>query len=260
MHDVDSPEPAGTEPTGAGPSGTVVVVAGGEVPDRRLRSLVPEHAIVIAADSGVDHALDLGLRVTTVVGDLDSASAEGLAAARAAAAEVVAYPVDKDATDLELALVAAAAVGPRAIVVLGGHGGRADHHHANLLLLAAPALGGASSSASAGPPASTASIDVTAWMGSALITVIRRRATLLGAVGSIVSLLPVHGPARGITTDGLTFPLADEDLPAGTSRGVSNRFAAASADIRLSEGVLVAIQPDALEELPPELLAPGGRP
>ena len=59
--------------------------------------------------------------------------------------------------------------------------------------------------------------------------VIRGERTLTGAPGEIVSLLPVHGPAEGVTTSGLEYPLHDETLPAGTSRGVSNVFAATEA-------------------------------
>lgn len=216
------------------PPATVVVVAGGDDLDQRLASVVPEHAPVIAADSGVDHALSLGLRVTTVVGDLDSVSPTGLGAARAGGADIVVHPEDKDATDLELALHLAVASAPAGIVVLGGHGGRADHHLANLLLLAGPGL---------------AAVAVTAWMGAALVTVIRHRASLRGPVASIVSLFPIHGDVQGITTSGLAFPLTDEDLPAGTSRGVSNRLALARAEVHVRHGVLVAVQPDALEEL-----------
>ncbi|MEJ7582814.1 MAG: thiamine diphosphokinase [Acidimicrobiales bacterium] len=234
MQVVDEPEPPETPE----PGGTVVVVAGGEALDPRLRSVVPDEAIVVAADSGLDHAFALGLAVTTVVGDLDSVSEAALAAAREGGTEVLRYPEAKDATDLALALTAAAARRPRAIVVLGGHGGRLDHQQANLLLLAAPGW------------VLPASVAVTAWMGAALVTVIRARVGLRGAVGSTVSLLPANGPAGGITTRGLTFPLADEDLPAGITRGISNRFEEPLAEVSIRHGALLAIQPDAIEELP----------
>ena len=47
------------------------------------------------------------------------------------------HPVAKDATDLELALDAALAMGPADVTVVGGHGGRLDHFLGNALLLAA---------------------------------------------------------------------------------------------------------------------------
>jgi thiamine pyrophosphokinase len=53
----------------------------------------------------------------------------------------------------------------------------------------------------------------------------------------------MNGTARGVTTDGLQYPLADEDLDAGTSRGVSNVFGRDTATISVRDGVLLAIQP-----------------
>jgi uncharacterized Rossmann fold enzyme len=46
-----------------------IVVIGGDAPDRRWQPIMPRDAIVIAADSGVDHALAAGLRVDVAVGD-----------------------------------------------------------------------------------------------------------------------------------------------------------------------------------------------
>ncbi len=82
----------------------VVVVSGGEPPDPRAASAVPLGAPVVAADSGLEHALALGLEVTVAVGDFDSASPEAVAVAEAAGTRVERHPHEKDATDLELAL------------------------------------------------------------------------------------------------------------------------------------------------------------
>ena len=77
----------------------VVVVASGPGPS----VAVPVTPTVIAADGGLDRAAALGLDVDVVIGDLDSVSAEALAAAEAAGARIVRHPEAKDATDLELA-------------------------------------------------------------------------------------------------------------------------------------------------------------
>ena len=210
---------------------TVVVITGGDPVDRAHLAEVPEGARVIAADSGVDHAIALGLSVDHVIGDFDSVSPEGLAAATDGGATVDRHPVAKDATDLELALDAAVALGASRIHVLGGHGGRLDHLLANVLLLARP---------------QHAAVTVTARMGAARVAVVRDHATLSGPVGDLVTLLPVHGPAVGVTTTGLLYPLSDEDLPVGTSRGVSNELVHDPATVTLTAGVLVAIQPGSL--------------
>jgi thiamine pyrophosphokinase len=209
---------------------TVLVVCGGDDPASDALAGLPAGAWVIAADGGIAHAFALGLPVHEAIGDFDSASEDAVEQVRASGGRVVRYPVAKDATDLELALTAAIARRPEEIVVIGGHGGRFDHWIANALLLAAPRF--------AGP-------RIEARMGAATVTVIRPGApvTLTGYPGDLVSLLPVHGPAQGVATAGLLYPLVGEDLPAGTTRGVSNIFTGAEAAVSLSLGVLLAVQP-----------------
>jgi thiamine pyrophosphokinase len=75
--------------------------------------------------------------------------------------------------------------------------------------------------------------------------VVRDEVALPGEPGALVSLLPLHGAARGVTTSGLLYPLDDEDLEPGTSRGVSNEWAAEVASVRVRSGVLVVVDPGA---------------
>lgn len=211
-----------------GASDTVIVVTGGDPVERAHLPPLPEGATVVAADSGIDRAHELGLRVDIAVGDFDSVTGSAFAAAELAGAAVQRYPEAKDATDLELALGAALDLQPRRIIVLGGHGGRLDHLLANALLLAAPAF---------------ADVDLVAQMGPARVTVIRRPSELLGAPGDLVTLLALHGRATGVTTDGLLYPLVDAELAAGSTRGVSNELTAPTATVALRDGVLLAVQP-----------------
>jgi thiamine pyrophosphokinase len=83
--------------------------------------------------------------------------------------------------------------------------------------------------------------------GASRVTVVRGGRgdhVLHGRRGDLVSLLPVHGPALGVTTVGLRYPLDGEDLGPSTSRGVSNEFETLVAAVALREGTLLAIQPD----------------
>jgi thiamine pyrophosphokinase len=207
----------------------VVVVAGGDAVPKRALDGIPTDALVIAADSGVDYALALGIAVDVAIGDFDSVTAEGLDAVEAAGAEIIRYPADKDATDLELALDEAVARGAATVVVIGGHGGRLDHLLANASLLAAPKY---------------ATVAISARWGPADVVIVRAGTSVLsGAVGSTVSLLPVHGPAIGVRTSGLRYPLDGEVLPLGTSRGVSNVFDAPTARVSVETGTLLAVLP-----------------
>lgn len=206
---------------------TVIVVAGGGDPGQPLPAL-PVGATVIAADGGVDRALAHGLRVGVAVGDFDSVTPDGLATAEAAGALIERHPAAKDATDLELALDAALTLQPERVLVVGDDGGRLDHLVGGLLVLGLERY---------------ASTHIDALLGRTRAAVIRGTRVVAGAPGELVSLLPLHGDAEGVTTEGLEYPLRHETLPAGTSRGVSNVFAADEARITVERGCLLALCP-----------------
>ena len=197
---------------------TVVVLAGG--PDRPAVIALPPGATVIAADGGAE----LGGPIDLLVGDLDSISAETLAGIE----HVERYAADKDATDLELALTAALRLEPERILVLGSAGGRLDHLLGSLLILAAEPYAG---------------VQVDAQIGRAAVHVVRGERTLSGEPGELISLFAVHGTVSGVVTEGLVYPLRAEMLEPGSSRGLSNVFAASEARISLERGVLLAVRP-----------------
>jgi thiamine pyrophosphokinase len=64
-----------------------------------------------------------------------------------------------------------------------------------------------------------------------------------------VTLLAIGGPARGIVTEGLRYPLRDEELAPGTTRGVSNELVGRSATVGLAAGTLLVVQPHALTDM-----------
>jgi thiamine pyrophosphokinase len=212
---------------------TVIVVSGGTSPGELGAIAVPPASHVIAADGGAATALELGLHVDDLIGDLDSVSARDLALVETSGGRVRRHPAAKDATDLELALAAAAAREPERILVLGGTSGRFDHLLAGALLLASPTWAGIDSTRT----------HVEAWLGRAKVTVVRGSAVLEAKPGDLVSLLAVGAVARGVTTGGLLYPLRGEDLPPGSSRGVSNEFTRATATVTVAGGVLLAVAP-----------------
>lgn len=207
---------------------TVVVFAGGARPVSGLVASLPRGALVVGADRGAEHALALGMRVAVAVGDFDSISPVALAALERSGTRLERHPRAKDATDLELALDTALLLCPRRILVVGVAGGRLDHLLGLLLLLAAPAYAGA---------------EVDAQLGRAAVHVVRGERLLTGRAGEIVSLLALHGPARGVVTEGLLYRLRGEVLEPGSSRGLSNSFTGTEARVSLESGVLVAVRP-----------------
>jgi len=183
--------------------------------------------LVIAADGGLDAARRWRLRVDAVVGDLDSAGEAALDWAERCGSTVDAHPVDKDATDLELAM-ALALRQVSAVHVLLPTGGRLDQAMASLAVLASPRW---------------SSLEVSATVGEAHVTVVRGLRRLRGEVGEVVSLLAVGGPALVASTSGLLFPLVEEALSPTSGRGTSNVIVAAPPTVEVAEGVLLAIRP-----------------
>lgn len=206
----------------------VVVLAGGDAVQPPLPRPLDVVDLVVAADGGYGSAAVLGLTVDLLVGDLDSIEPADLAAAEAAGIRIERHPTDKDRTDLALALDAALVNGPARVTVVGGHGGRLDHLLANVALLAS---------------APYAPLRITGLLGDAVVTVVRDRATVPTAPGSLLTLLAMHGPAEGVTTEGLAYPLHDAHLEPGSSLGVSNRCTGPTATVSVRAGTVVVVQP-----------------
>ena len=205
---------------------TVVVVAAGAPPGALER--IPPDAPVIAADGGAAAARALGLQLELVVGDLDSLVGEEVEELERAGVAIRRHPREKDAGDLELALDAALELDPRRVLVVGSAGGRLDQLLGLALLLGAEAF---------------AEVEVDAVVGEAELYVIRGERELTGVEGGLLSLFALHGPASGVSTEGLAYPLAGETLMPGSTRGLSNRFAARRARIAVESGVLLAVIP-----------------
>lgn len=205
----------------------IVIFANGdfEAPPE-LNALLNSADAIFAADGGARHLAKLKRRPDVVIGDLDSLSKQKVTALKKEGAHVLDFPEDKDQTDLELALQHAVRVGAEEIFVLGALGGRWDHSLANLLLAAHPALAG---------------IPLVFLHGAEQAFLIRDAVRLDAPLGTRVSLIPVGGDAKGVSTAGLEFPLENETLAFGATRGVSNVINEADAEIALRKGLLLCL-------------------
>jgi thiamine pyrophosphokinase len=224
-----------------------LVLAGGSSPRRfELDDAWPgwdeSIDLVVAADAGALLAEPLGVRLDLIVGDGDSLGEAALAGFEAQGVAVERSPADKDSSDTELALIAAAGRAVDEVIVLGAFGGRLDHALANVWILAHPALAGRTVSLLDGRSRvrllSAAAADVDGSTSPAGLDLVERP-------GDLVTLLPFDGPATGVTTSGLRWPLVEATLPAGFSRGLSNQILAADGRaprVELGGGRLIVIE------------------
>lgn len=208
-------------------SQVVVVIGGGPLTRHSVDQVRPD-AIVVAADSGLDHAVAGGLTPTVLVGDLDSISAHGKMWAYAHEMEIDQHPTDKDATDTDLALRRAATTDATDLLVLGATGRRFDHALGTIAALGNPAL---------------ARFDTIHFLlDDVAMHVLHpgHSVTLDLPRDSLFSLLALHGACRGIDVSGAEWPLTDATLEPSSTRGVSN----ASNDlvrIAVADGVLTVV-------------------
>ena len=206
-----------------------LILAGGDRPDPALLDAHwpgwRDAALVIAADGGARHAAPLGLPLHQVVGDFDSLIAGDVDELEAAGVVVTRFPTNKDATDTELALLAALDAGATDITLLCTWGGRSDHAIGTLALLANPRCGAA---------------DVVILDEQTRTQLLRSGAglTLRGNIGRIISITPWGGDAT-VSTTGVRWPLVSAVLIAGSTRGISNVATAEESVITAHNGAVL---------------------
>jgi len=205
-------------------SRNVVVVTGAAPLSTGVVAALPKDRTVIAADGGLDYALEAGLEPQVLVGDLDSISPAGLDWARRHI-KIDEHPSDKDQTDTELALRHAVSLHPDRLILLAGGGDRLDHTLAALGALGAEHL--------------TSIPWLECWWADqyALILHGPARAGLGLAAGTRISLLALHGQVDGITLRNTRWELRDAGLAPMSGIGVSNEVITSPVLIEVTSGI-----------------------
>jgi thiamine pyrophosphokinase len=204
-----------------------IIFANGEFRSQDHFPELKDGDLIIAANGGSRHCLKLGIIPDILIGDLDSVDRQLLKDWQDAGLKVIEYPEEKDQTDLELALIYAQQENSNEILVFGGIGGRLDMTLANLILLAHPEL----------------TIPTTLICDKEKVYVLRPGDTLkiLGESGDTVSLIPLHPGETRVTSEGLKYPLKNDLLEFGFTRGISNCLLDNKAQIKLITGLMVVI-------------------
>jgi thiamine pyrophosphokinase len=188
-------------------------------------SLLPGD-LLIAADGGTHHCLEQGLIPSIVIGDLDSLNTDDIEKLKKSGTEIIEYPTRKDFTDLELALQYALELEIDEILILAALGARWDQTIANILL-----------------PTALGNKKIRLMDGNQEFFFLNGQGKLeiYGKSGDTLSLIPLAREACGITTENLEYPLKEEDLHFGSTRGISNVMLSEHASITLTKGILLCI-------------------
>ena len=210
---------------------TALIFAGGIPPrEATLKSVraLADVQLVIAADSGLHTAQQLGMKVDVAIGDMDSVDSAALDIAKSAGAKIVMHHRNKNYTDTHLALLHAQDHAAERIVVVTAGGGRLDHQLGLIAAMFDPLLRSSRVEALWAQPHLYALQGLTQCEFSAHF-------------GEIVGLQAFGGYATGISTTGLRWQLSNETLLAHSTRGVSNEVTATQVKIIVETGQLLII-------------------
>jgi len=200
-----------------------LLIVGGRAPSRALfADCLRDAEIVVAADSGLQTALSLGVEPDLVVGDMDSLEQDDILK-RFPADRLFLFPSDKDETDTEIGVRMLWERGCTEVVIAGGGEGRLDHLLAIALLFERD-------------PAPRR------WLTHKEdVRLVEGEAEYKGWEGNTVSLFPLGSRASGLSSDGLKWPLDGLSFQRGRA-SVSNFVVARRLRITVRHGKLLLIR------------------
>ena len=201
---------------------SALIVCNGQAPAREL--LLRHWSAVglrVAADGGANTLAEMDLLPDVVVGDLDSLKPE--VRERLPSEAVVRVP-EQDTNDADKATRYCLEQGLTEVHLFGADGGRADQFLAILEVMLRHSR----------------QARLVLWTSRERMEFVHRSWQDTLVPETVVSLLPVFGPVRGVTTSGLAYPLNGQDLvPGQPPSGVSNQATDETVRITCESGALL---------------------
>lgn len=191
--------------------------------------------LVVCADGGANNAYATGLIPQVIVGDMDSIREDVRTYFKGKGVAFHVLPTAKDETDTEAALEYLLRAGCTSLDLLGCLGGRMDHAIGNVYLLVELAKKG---------------VRARLVDENNSLEVLLESKTVATRPGETISLIPLTEKVEGITLKGMAYPLNEETLYMGYSRGISNEALGEEANIHFAKGILLMIRVHETEEAP----------
>lgn len=177
---------------------------------------------IICADGGLKYAQKAGVIPDLAVGDFDSLGHDPRGV------NVIKVPVEKDDTDLQLALSIAVEKGAGEITIIGGIGGRVDHTIGNIQNIVHYS-------------ANNVEINMIDPMQS--ITVQRPGTRIYkGCSGMKFSAFAHTAEVTGLTYKGAYYPLENHTITNTFPLGISNEFTDSQIEVTFKTGILIVVR------------------
>ena len=197
----------------------MICVIAASMPEKDL--YIPGGSFCIAADKGLLQLRERGTEPDLVVGDFDSLGYVPQAR------ELVRHPVEKDDTDMMLAVREGLRRGYRQFLLYGGLGGRLDHTLANIQTLGFLCAHGAR--------------GLLYGEGTALTLLEHGTIRFPASAQGTVSVFCYGDEAAGVTETGLYYPLENAALTNTFPLGVSNAFCGRESAVFVQKGKLLLL-------------------
>lgn len=209
-----------------------MIVSGGLIEDEfaleMIRKIQPEY--MIGVDRGLEFLYRSEILPTYIVGDFDSVSPEVIAYYRAETkVPVREFNPVKDASDTEIAVRMAAALGVEELYLLGATGTRLDHVMANIQVLKI---------------AHDAGVEAYILDKYNRISLMEREKTLSREkqFGTYFSVFPLGGTVNNFSIEGAKYPLRYHTLTPYDSLCVSNEIADEEVKFTFSDGIVILME------------------
>ncbi|WP_197025071.1 thiamine diphosphokinase [Paucisalibacillus sp. EB02] len=185
--------------------------------------------IWIGADKGALSVIEQEVKLDYAIGDFDSVNNEELEIIKEHTKKFEQFEIEKDFTDLELALQRAISLNPSSIYFFGVTGGRLDHTLINIQLLEQV-------------------------LKNKITGVIMDRYNELilyypGAYNIIhnvhyptVSFIPITKEVRGLTLTRFYYPLTNATIKMGSTLSISNKLISNNGTFSFDEGIVLVVR------------------
>lgn len=201
-----------------------LIVGNGPPPSERLlQELMAENPLLLCADGGAYTVMARGWLPDYIVGDMDSVARRNVAAMPAE--RLVRVDDDDTGTDLQKVIRQALQLGVHAATLTGVTGGRSDHTLWNLSMLRLY----------------RDSLRLRVVDDFCEIRLIDGEIRFRAEPGQKLSLAPLSGPAAGVRTTGLRFPLHGEILAPAIRDGISNEVVDGPVTVSVAAGDLLLV-------------------
>lgn len=204
----------------------ISIVAGGRL-DKQFLSDIKKPDVIIGVDRGALWLLKQGIVPDVAIGDFDSVTTQEFKIIEKNIQKVIRHPIEKNATDLELAVEEAIKLDSTEVIIFGGLGSRFDHSFAAMQMLL-----------------KLESHNICGYLVDKTnkITIVRREYAVIKSTDfPYISIFP-HSESAIVTLKGFKYDVNHQVFHQKSTLGVSNEITAKIGKILVHDGLALVIQ------------------